>query len=422
MSAGEIRQLTGLRFVAAFSILFLHTVVWCVPFDDTRTPRAVAEWVGTYGMPLFFVLSGFVIHYNYAASFRDRPYGGAALAFFAARFARIYPLYLFFLLVGGVDAFIAHWLVEGGSGDFADYVFHTLTLTQTWVYKIVHQRLLHDHGFGLAWSLSCEFFFYVAYAASAVLLLRLRKPSTALAAWLVLALAVAGTLIAMHPYLGAFLAFAQQHVRGFVTIDENAASSFYRWFFYFSPYVRMWEFALGCLAAQFFLVLQARPVSPRERLVGAVAMGVALGCLLAFGFGHAFGGDVADGLIGLVHFLALNFGCAIPLAVLIFCVSRYDGVLARLLATPAIVWLGEISYSLYAVHPFTLRPFIRPPMPFDAIHGIDAVVRVAVGVTFTLIVATATYRLIERPCRQYLRARLMVRSIGKQPVAVSTPG
>lgn len=422
MSTGEIRQLTGLRFVAAFSILFLHTLVWCVPFADTRTPRAVAEWVGTYGMPLFFVLSGFVIHYSYATSFRDRPYGGAALAFFAARFARIYPLYLFFLVVGGLDAFIAHWLAEGAAADFADYVFHTLTLTQTWVYQIAHQRLLHDHGFGLAWSLSCEFFFYVAYAVLAVLLLRLRKASTALAAWLLFALAVAGTLIAMHPELGAFLAFAQQHVRGFVTIDENAPSSFYRWFFYFSPYVRIWEFALGCLTAQFFLVLQARPVSRRECLVGSVAVGVALGWLLAFGIVHAFGGDGVGGLISLVHFLAFNFGCAIPIAVLIFCVSRYDGLLAKLLATPAIVWLGEISYSLYAVHPFTLRPFIRPPMPLDAIHGIDAVVRVAVGITFTLIVATATYRLIERPCRQYLRARLMVRPIGKQAVAASTPG
>ena len=43
-------------------------------------------------MPLFFVLSGFVIHYNYAESIQT---GGASalLNFFSARFARLYPLY-----------------------------------------------------------------------------------------------------------------------------------------------------------------------------------------------------------------------------------------------------------------------------------------------------------------------------------------
>jgi hypothetical protein len=44
-------------------------------------------------MTLFFVLSGFVIHYNYAASIeRDGARGIAN--FFVARFARLYPLYI----------------------------------------------------------------------------------------------------------------------------------------------------------------------------------------------------------------------------------------------------------------------------------------------------------------------------------------
>src|SRR5882724_879095 len=106
----EIPQLTGLRFVAAFSILFLHTVVWCIPFTDTQLPTAIAGWVGVYGMPLFFILSGFVIHYNYAGLFRDLPYATSAWSFFAARFARIYPLYFFFLLFGSLSDFTANWI------------------------------------------------------------------------------------------------------------------------------------------------------------------------------------------------------------------------------------------------------------------------------------------------------------------------
>ena len=110
MSKVDIPQLTGLRFVAAFSILFLHAVDWCIPFTDTNLPIAIANWVGVYGMPLFFVLSGFVIHYNYALLFRDRPYAGASRNFFAARFARIYPLYFFFFLFGAISDFTFNWI------------------------------------------------------------------------------------------------------------------------------------------------------------------------------------------------------------------------------------------------------------------------------------------------------------------------
>ena len=43
-------------------------------------------------MPLFFVLSGFVIHYNYAQPVHAQPLRGT-YNFFVARFARLYPMY-----------------------------------------------------------------------------------------------------------------------------------------------------------------------------------------------------------------------------------------------------------------------------------------------------------------------------------------
>jgi len=67
----SIPALTGLRFFAAFLILFAHAFDWIARFTDTNW-RGYFSFVAMYGMPLFFVLSGFVIHYNYRRLFQSQ--------------------------------------------------------------------------------------------------------------------------------------------------------------------------------------------------------------------------------------------------------------------------------------------------------------------------------------------------------------
>ena len=52
----NLDALTGLRFIAAFTIALGHT-------------EAVVLEITGIGMPLFFTLSGFIIHYVYADVF-----------------------------------------------------------------------------------------------------------------------------------------------------------------------------------------------------------------------------------------------------------------------------------------------------------------------------------------------------------------
>jgi peptidoglycan/LPS O-acetylase OafA/YrhL len=59
----------------------------------------VAAALAYFGMSLFFVLSGFVIQYNYGVSFGTLPLRTATYRFYVARFARLYPLYAFTILV-----------------------------------------------------------------------------------------------------------------------------------------------------------------------------------------------------------------------------------------------------------------------------------------------------------------------------------
>jgi peptidoglycan/LPS O-acetylase OafA/YrhL len=405
MQKVDLAPLTGLRFIAAFSILFLHTIAWCTPFEGDRIFRPAAELIGVYGMPLFFVLSGFVIHYNYGSLFRDRQYGRAVGEFLAARFARIYPLYFFFFLCGATIDFTVHWIPDTPRA-FLSYIVHSVTLTQSWVYKlVVNQRMLLDNGFGLAWSLSCEFFFYLAYTVFVFAILALRRPGRSFAAVAVFSAAVAGVLTFAFLHLQELLDFARAHLNNFLSVQDNQISSFYRWFFYFSPYVRIWEFVLGCLTAQCFLLVHDRTVAHTEGICGTICMYLALVLLLAYGALYAF--DLGSPLVmRLVNFFALNFGCAIPIAIVIFCVARYRSAVAGFLSLPWVVGLGNISYSIYAVHTWTLRPFIRPPVELNFMYGVDAFFRIGLAIALTLIVATATFAVIENPCRRYLRARL----------------
>jgi len=401
----ELPALTGLRFIAAFCILFMHTTVWCSPFRDSNVFHEVASIIGIYGMPLFFVLSGFVIHYNYRIRFETLSYRKALQDFFCARFARLYPLYIFFVLVGSLSDFTINWISDYHQ-QFFEYLFCAITATQSWVYLIVvNNRIVLDNGFGLGWSVSTEFFFYIIYTMFVFLSIRIKSIALNIIILTVFFTSVFIILIMSFIYVDQLMDIARRHVSNFIDARDNFSESFFRWFFYYSPYVRIAEFGLGCLTAQFFLVLRQRPVGRIERNCGAAALYFALYVLLLYGIGYA---TSPAPLGGLIKFLSLNFGCALPAAVIIFCVARYDDLpLASLLSTWPMTWLGGISYSIYAVHTWTLRPFIRPAVDFNLIFATEAVLRIMVAIAFTVICASATYRLIEVPCRRYLRRRFM---------------
>jgi peptidoglycan/LPS O-acetylase OafA/YrhL len=63
-SRPQIPALTGLRFFAAFFILWQHSIRWIAQFQNADVYSSFG-FLGVPGMSLFFVLSSFVIHYNY---------------------------------------------------------------------------------------------------------------------------------------------------------------------------------------------------------------------------------------------------------------------------------------------------------------------------------------------------------------------
>src|SRR5947209_20217313 len=93
-TGAHLRPLTGLRFMAALLVV-IHHYFGIATGDygqraDPRVPTLIAA--AFVGVNIFFILSGFILAYNYLDA--DGQLRITCRDFWAARFARIYPVYV----------------------------------------------------------------------------------------------------------------------------------------------------------------------------------------------------------------------------------------------------------------------------------------------------------------------------------------
>ncbi|HEU0215857.1 MAG TPA: acyltransferase family protein [Stellaceae bacterium] len=170
VACDNIDALTGLRFVAAFAIVLGHSY---------------SPWleVTAIGMPLFFTLSGFIIHYVYAETF-GRGWGRATTEFAVARFSRLYPLYFVLLAYLIIRTPMGRSLVQPRN---FTALFAYLTASWTWWPFTAdgHPIAL----FFVSWSVSTEIFFYVCYALLLYRVAKIRSVRTCLIVLIVFCIA-----------------------------------------------------------------------------------------------------------------------------------------------------------------------------------------------------------------------------------------
>ena len=176
MQKHHLKQLTGLRFVAAFAVLISHFhqrgVITLPPqiynsLDGGRT-----------AVTFFFVLSGFILAYNYS----DLATRQKRRTFFVNRFARIYPVVLFALTIASLATMAA-----GSDPDFLKDRYSITSDPATWLsLSFVSQVLaltawlpsarLNQPFNSPAWSISVEFFFYAMFPIILVLISKAKTP------------------------------------------------------------------------------------------------------------------------------------------------------------------------------------------------------------------------------------------------------
>jgi peptidoglycan/LPS O-acetylase OafA/YrhL len=404
---GDIRALTGLRFIAAISVVIAHATDQILRYDP---PDLISQWlprISGFGMTLFFVLSGFVIHYNYRHMVSQRGWIGFG-EFLWARFARLYPLFLLMLVL---DVLLGRKLIDFLTGNTAGFieVLHALPyyflFVQSWFYvPFADNSLIYVTGgnISLTWSISTEWFFYMAYPATALLVLKLKRPAFIIGAMLLWSLlwgGMATSLFDNAPEIDSWAIGRYGLIAGQVNGYQD---SFVRWLLYFSPYLRIGEFILGCLTAQLFLQVRDRAVPTPEQVFGRILVwvGAASVPLIIF-FTYA-----SDYRSSLLFSLATNYGLAPSAALILFCVARYENGLSRVLRSRLIVALGEASYSIYLSHFLILiliSGYMGQILPVTPPNALFLALRFIFVLSLIGVIALGLHAIVEIPTRRWLR-------------------
>lgn len=144
--------LTGLRSLLALTILLFHFtpsgLTWSHFPSITLYPLIN---IGYVFVSFFFLISGYILAYNYAG----RPKPMNAMDFWMARFSRLYPVYLLTMVIS-IPLLMAEWAVRS-RGDFWMGAIATPLLVQGFFPHLA------TFWMTVTWTLSCEVMLYLAF-------------------------------------------------------------------------------------------------------------------------------------------------------------------------------------------------------------------------------------------------------------------
>ena len=353
MKAPELPALTGIRFFAASLVFAAH--ITYLP-GMAQLPSFLN--IGGFGVAVFFVLSGFILTYNYARLFSSGVSFGNYAIFIWDRLAKICPLYLLTLLLAIPIELVGHHRVWSWGA-----LVMQLTFLQC-ILPLDHLRST-DHFNVPGWSISCEMFFYLLAPFLIWLGLLSKRPRYAvILGWLAaIVLAVAGGIWAVQVS----------------TWPER-----------FAP-ARVPEFLVGVATAVCYL---KGGTPSRTRIHLAVAGGF---FLLALSIG-------ANDRVP--QFLSLGSLSAPGAALLIYGLACGQGRIAQFLSHRWVELLGMSSYAFYLTHDLIIRICKGA---FGCFHisvstPLSMVLVVLVLFILSQLVSICLFKTFEVPTQKYLRS------------------
>lgn len=333
-------------------------------FDDM--PEFLAY---TQPVCFFFVLSGFILTYVY----RQMDNFAEVKDCWIKRFARIWPLHIA-IFVMRFFLFPKYLLTFPGPSKTIFVALANTTMLHAW---IPYFQYFFSYN-APSWSISTEFFFYLSFPF--ILPFVIKRPLLVLfVSFLVNALAIYACNLANLPEI-----FEQGlEMRGIL---------------YINPLPRFFEFASGMCIARLFL-------GPGQKLKFSTLTATLIeGLVLALTLALMYYTRAISAQLATIPFVGpaggywfINTG--VPLlgfALTIFFMAVNQGLFARLFSIAPLVFLGEVSYSVYLLH----HPLLcYHGLYFSQYRSHEALILFMV---LLLVASHLMYQFIEAPMRNFI--------------------
>jgi len=380
----RISDIEVLRAIAVLFVVFQH-LPNLFPWELPSLSHLQAYIGGTFGVDLFFAVSGFVIARDLVPRMLDAADGHAArrimLSFWLRRMWRLWPaawLWLGLILLASVA-----FNTSGAFGSVSANLWGAVAgVFQFANVRFAENFMVRESGASFVyWSLSLEEQFYLLFP----LLILLFKRQLG---WFMLSVAVVQLCLSRTPYLMVFRTDAL--ALGVLIALWSNRQSWHRW---------------------------SRPFAALQMPGRLLLLVIAVGAMAVISGNNFFNGYA---------FLVIT-----PVSALVVWMAAYDadfvmraGPLKRVL-----MWVGSRSYAIYLIHIpayFAIRElFFRLGLAASPSFPLLLAYLVC-GISLLLLLAELNYRFVEVPLRRYgvaFSARLIAapaQRIGEQAAPVET--
>jgi peptidoglycan/LPS O-acetylase OafA/YrhL len=374
----HIKPLTSLRGIAALSVVVHHFAYYGLPNIGKVLSEYTAFFYNSYlWVDFFFMMSGFIMSHVYFSSFSSgissHKYGGYLLS----RFARIYPLHIFVLILFiGLEIskiFLTNTVPFTGKFNLTA-LFANIFMLQAFALDCPPLFWCNTYWNEPAWSISVEFMIYGIFPFILFHMIKSQRKSDFFVyiASLILLLLVTLTRGNLDTIIGipAIARCGLECIIGIITYK------IYRQ----GDYQKYWNNnSLAIIAALWILMI------------------------LNFSWGDSR-------WIRSIH----DWIILPAFSIMILSLSgKNNGLFAKSLSSNLFIYLGKISYSTYMIHWF-LQELIKLFWKFNfhaefgsnfQIH--DLFISLGTFMIVVLLIASLTYKFIEIPMRNSLKSGLL---------------